>query len=99
MSSAMCRKFVNTLINIYFILTLIIVSYFYGHIFLDRFDKLISQNVSIQIESDVHLKTKEESLNWLNFLTSSRVLGALFIVNQVFIVFINFFFTIFFCFY
>ncbi|XP_060835401.1 fatty acid synthase-like [Rhopalosiphum padi] len=47
-----------------------------------KFDKLISQNVSIQIESDVHLKTKEESLNWLNFLTSSRVLGALFIVNQ-----------------
>ncbi|CAI6347084.1 unnamed protein product [Macrosiphum euphorbiae] len=47
-----------------------------------RFDKLISRNVSIQIESDLHLKTKEESLNWLNYLTSSKELGALFIVNQ-----------------
>ncbi|XP_016657076.1 fatty acid synthase isoform X4 [Acyrthosiphon pisum] len=47
-----------------------------------RFDQLISRNVSIQIESDLHLKTKEESLNWLNYLTSSKELGALFIVNQ-----------------
>uniref|UniRef100_A0A2H8TDM0 Fatty acid synthase n=1 Tax=Melanaphis sacchari TaxID=742174 RepID=A0A2H8TDM0_9HEMI len=47
-----------------------------------RFDKLISRNVSIQIESDSHLKSKEGSLNWLNCLTSSNVLGALFIINQ-----------------
>ncbi|KAF0755952.1 fatty acid synthase-like isoform X1 [Aphis craccivora] len=47
-----------------------------------KFDKLISRNVPIQIESDLHLKTKEESLSWLNILTSSKILGALFIVNQ-----------------
>lgn len=49
----------------------------------DRFDRLISQNVSVQIESDSYLQTKEESLNWLHRLTSSNVLGSLFIINQV----------------
>jgi len=55
----------------------------YGNGFLNRFDKLISRNVSVQIESDLHLRTKEESLNWLNLLTSTKMLGAVFIVNQV----------------
>eukprot|EP00102_Acyrthosiphon_pisum_P016442 XP_008187406.1 PREDICTED: fatty acid synthase-like [Acyrthosiphon pisum] len=48
-----------------------------------RFDRLISRNVSIQIESDFNLKTKEESLNWLNYLTNFKVLDAIFIVNQI----------------
>jgi len=56
---------------------------FYGYIFQNRFDRLVSQNVSIQIESDLNLKTKEESLNWLNYLTNFKVLDAIFIVNQV----------------
>jgi len=56
---------------------------FYVYIFQNRFDKLISRNVSIQIESDLHLKTKEESLNWLNYLTNLKVLDAIFIINQV----------------
>lgn len=56
---------------------------FYGYIFQNRFDRLVSQNVSIQIESDLNLKTKEESLNWLNYLTNFTVLDAIFIVNQV----------------
>lgn len=37
----------------------------------------------MQIESDLHLNTKDDSLNWLKYLTSSKELGALFIVNQV----------------
>lgn len=49
-----------------------------------RFNRLISKNLSIQIESDTHLNTKENSLNWLNCLTSFSVLGSLFIINQVF---------------
>jgi len=56
---------------------------FYGYIFRNRFDRLISRNVSIQIESDLNLKTKEESLNWLNSLTNCKVIDAIFIVNQV----------------
>lgn len=56
---------------------------FYVYIFQNRFDKLISRNVSIQIESDLHLKTKEESLTWLNYLTNLKVLDAIFIINQV----------------
>lgn len=56
---------------------------FYGYIFQNRFNTLISRNVSIQIESDLNLKTKEESLNWLNYLTNFKVLDAIFIVNQV----------------
>jgi len=55
----------------------------YGYIFQNRFDRLISRNVSIQIESDLNLKTKEESLSWLNNLTNFKVLDAIFIVNQV----------------
>lgn len=55
----------------------------YGYIFQNRFNRLISQNVSLQIESDLNLKTKEESLNWLNYLTNFKVLDAIFIVNQV----------------
>ncbi|XP_026822789.1 fatty acid synthase-like, partial [Rhopalosiphum maidis] len=47
-----------------------------------RFDRLISRNVSVQIESDLHLKSKEESLNWLNNLTNFKVLDSIFIVNQ-----------------
>jgi len=57
--------------------------FFYGYIFQNRFNRLISQNVSIQIESDLNLKTKEESLNWFNHLTNFKVLDAIFIVNQV----------------
>jgi len=56
---------------------------FYDYIFQNRFDRLISRNVSVQIESDLHLKSKEESLNWLNYLTHFEVLDAIFIVNQV----------------
>jgi len=55
----------------------------YDFIFLNRFDRLISRNVSVQIESDLHLKSKEESLNWLNNLTNFKVLDSIFIVNQV----------------
>lgn len=50
---------------------------------LNRFDKLISRNVSVQIESDFYLNTREESVNWLNRLTSSNVLGLILMVNQV----------------
>lgn len=49
----------------------------------NRFNRLISQNISVQIESDSHLQTKEETLNWLNRLTSSNVLGSIFVLNQV----------------
>lgn len=56
---------------------------FYGYVFQNRFDRLISRNVSIQIESDSHLKSEEESLNWLNYLTNFKVLDAIFVVNQV----------------
>lgn len=55
----------------------------YGYIFQNRFDRLISRNVSVQIESDLHLKSKEESLNWLNYLTNLKVIDAIFVVNQV----------------
>jgi len=53
------------------------------YIFLKRFDKLISRNISVTIESDIYLNTREESVNWLNRLTSSNILGSIFIINQV----------------
>lgn len=48
-----------------------------------RLDKLLSQNVSVHIESDFHLRTKEETQDWLTRLASSHLLGSLFIINQV----------------
>ncbi|CAH1725990.1 unnamed protein product [Aphis gossypii] len=48
-----------------------------------RFDRLIARNVSVQIESDLQLKSKEETLNWLNNLTNFKILDAIFIVNQL----------------
>jgi hypothetical protein len=50
---------------------------------LNRIDKLISQNISVHIESDFRFKTKEETRDWLNHLAPSNRLGSLFIVNQV----------------
>lgn len=49
-----------------------------------RFDRLISRNVSVQIESEVNLKPREECLYWLDRVLSSNVLGSIFVVNQVF---------------
>jgi len=82
MLSTVCRRSVN-------IYMIVILYYrqmcytFYGFVFQNRFDRLISRNVSVQIESDLHLKSKKESLNWLNYLTNFKVLDAIFMVNQV----------------
>ncbi|VVC44020.1 Acyl transferase/acyl hydrolase/lysophospholipase,Acyl transferase,Malonyl-CoA [Cinara cedri] len=43
---------------------------------------IISLKVSIQIESDIQLNSRDESLKWLSRLTSSRALGSIFIINQ-----------------
>lgn len=79
MSSTNCRRFVNgiSIANAPFYMSV------FG-LFCISFDRLISRNVSVQIESDVHLKTRDESLYWLDRLSSSNVLGSIFIVNQVF---------------
>lgn len=80
MSSTICRRFVNTFINVIYKQ---IYNTLCGYISLNRFDRLIARNVSVQIESDLHLKSKEETLNWLNNLTNFKILDAIFIVNQV----------------
>ncbi|VVC29220.1 Hypothetical protein CINCED_3A006213 [Cinara cedri] len=47
-----------------------------------RFDKLISRNVSVQIESNVYLNNRVDSLSWLNRLSAFNVIGSVFIINQ-----------------
>jgi len=80
MSSTICRRFVNTLMNVKVQIYNILYD---DYISLNRFDRLIARNLSVQIESDLHLKSKEETLKWLNNLTNFKILDAIFIVNQV----------------
>ncbi|XP_050438841.1 fatty acid synthase-like [Adelges cooleyi] len=47
-----------------------------------RFNQLLSKHVSIHIESNISIKSKEDALNWFNRLTSSNQLGGIFLINQ-----------------
>jgi len=88
MSSTTCRnRFLNRIIILFY-------SYDLFWIIFNRFDKLMSRNISVQIQSFLYFKTRKESLEWLTRLASSSVLGSLLIVNQVHYINKNTFFKV-----